>query len=137
MEQGPSYKMSVFEGGSHVPLLMACPRVKAGLGVHQPREADIYPTTLGKRGKTVPHQPHGVELRADIRRAGLSVFRLTQGSASDRLISRSDLLAPRPRVALTGDLKERLAAGGVTAEGERGIQTSACQGEARAFVVAG
>ncbi|KPP66863.1 hypothetical protein Z043_114595, partial [Scleropages formosus] len=53
MEHRQFYKMSMFEGSSHVALLMAGLGMKAGLEVQQPVSlVDIYPTVLGK-GHTV------------------------------------------------------------------------------------
>ena len=49
MEHRQFYKMSMFEGSSHVPLLIMGPGVKSGLRLSQPVSlVDIYPTVLGK-----------------------------------------------------------------------------------------
>ncbi|XP_036383624.1 arylsulfatase K [Megalops cyprinoides] len=55
MEHRQFYKMSMFEGSSHVPLLMAGPGVKAGLQLPQPVSlVDIYPTMLELAGVPAP-----------------------------------------------------------------------------------
>ncbi|XP_038125752.1 arylsulfatase K [Cyprinodon tularosa] len=47
MEHRQFYKMSMFEGSSHVPLLVTGPGVKSGQQVHQPVSlVDLYPTVL-------------------------------------------------------------------------------------------
>ncbi|KAM6965170.1 arylsulfatase K [Aplochiton taeniatus] len=47
MEHRQFYKMSMFEGSSHIPLLVMGPGVKSGQEIHQPVSlVDIYPTVL-------------------------------------------------------------------------------------------
>lgn len=49
MEHRQFYKMSMFEGSSHVPLLIMGPKMMSGLQVKQLVSlVDIYPTVLGK-----------------------------------------------------------------------------------------
>lgn len=51
MEHRQFYKMSMFEGSSHVPLLIMGPGVKSGFEISLPVSlVDIYPTVLGKGG---------------------------------------------------------------------------------------
>lgn len=48
MEHRQFYKMSMFEGSSHVPLLMMGPGIKSGLQITHPVSlVDIYPTLMG------------------------------------------------------------------------------------------
>ncbi|KAI1900402.1 hypothetical protein AGOR_G00049580 [Albula goreensis] len=55
MEHRQFYKMSMFEGSSHVPLLVAGPGLKAGLLLPQPVSlVDIYPTVLDLAGVPAP-----------------------------------------------------------------------------------
>ncbi|MBN3316773.1 ARSK Arylsulfatase, partial [Atractosteus spatula] len=55
MEHRQFYKMSMYEGSSHVPLLVMGPRVRAGLQVPQPVSlVDIYPTALDLAGIPLP-----------------------------------------------------------------------------------
>nr|XP_015215701.1 PREDICTED: arylsulfatase K [Lepisosteus oculatus] len=55
MEHRQFYKMSMYEGSSHVPLLVTGPRVRAGLQVPQPVSlVDIYPTALDLAGIPLP-----------------------------------------------------------------------------------
>ncbi|MEQ2205549.1 hypothetical protein XENOCAPTIV_002796 [Xenoophorus captivus] len=54
MEHRQFYKMSMFEGSSHVPLLIMGPEVKSGLQVQQLVSlVDLYPTVLGKKGENM------------------------------------------------------------------------------------
>lgn len=49
MEHRQFYKMSMFEGSSHVPLLVMGPGLRSGLQVKQLVSlVDLYPTVLGK-----------------------------------------------------------------------------------------
>lgn len=49
MEHRQFYKMSMFEGSSHVPLLFMGPGLMSGVQVNQLVSlVDIYPTILGK-----------------------------------------------------------------------------------------
>lgn len=49
MEHRQFYKMSMFEGSSHVPLLVMGPGLMSGLQVNQLVSlVDLYPTVLGK-----------------------------------------------------------------------------------------
>lgn len=49
MEHRQFYKMSMFEGSSHVPLLIMGPGLRSGLQVKQLVSlVDLYPTVLGK-----------------------------------------------------------------------------------------
>lgn len=51
MEHRQFYKMSMFEGSSHVPLLIMGPGVKSGFEISLPVSlVDIYPSVLGKAG---------------------------------------------------------------------------------------
>ncbi|KAL0979773.1 hypothetical protein UPYG_G00189460 [Umbra pygmaea] len=55
MEHRQFYKMSMFEGSSHVPLLAMGPGVRSGLQLSQPVSlVDIYPTVLEMAGVAVP-----------------------------------------------------------------------------------
>uniref|UniRef100_A0A8C8D6J9 Arylsulfatase K n=1 Tax=Oncorhynchus tshawytscha TaxID=74940 RepID=A0A8C8D6J9_ONCTS len=55
MEHRQFYKMSMFEGSSHVPLLIMGPGVKSGLRLSQLVSlVDIYPTVLEMAGVAVP-----------------------------------------------------------------------------------
>ncbi len=50
MEHRQFYKMSMFEGSSHVPLMIMGPRLMSGLQVNQLVSlVDLYPTVLGKQ----------------------------------------------------------------------------------------
>lgn len=52
MEHMQFYKMSMFEGSSHVPLLMMGPGIKSGTEISQPVSlVDLYPSILGKFGR--------------------------------------------------------------------------------------
>ncbi|XP_035234824.1 arylsulfatase K [Anguilla anguilla] len=63
MEHRQFYKMSMFEGSSHVPLLVAGPGVKAGLRLHEPVSlVDIYPTMLDLAGVSAPGDLSGHSL---------------------------------------------------------------------------
>lgn len=56
MEHRQFYKMSMFEGSSHVPLLIMGPGVKAGFEISLAVSlVDIYPTMLGKGGNWLLH----------------------------------------------------------------------------------
>lgn len=49
MEHRQFYKMSMFEGSSHVPLMIMGPGLKSGLQVNQLVSlVDLFPTILGK-----------------------------------------------------------------------------------------
>lgn len=49
MEHRQFYKMSMFEGSSHVPLLMMGPRIKPGHKIGSPVSlVDLYPSVLGE-----------------------------------------------------------------------------------------
>lgn len=49
MEHRQFYKMSMFEGSSHVPLLMMGPGIKSGTEISLPVSlVDLYPSMLGK-----------------------------------------------------------------------------------------
>lgn len=49
MEHRQFYKMSMFEGSSHVPLLVMGPALMSGLQVNQLVSlVDLYPTVLGE-----------------------------------------------------------------------------------------
>lgn len=49
MEHRQFYKMSMFEGSSHIPMLVTGPGVSAGLRLSQPVSlVDIFPTILGE-----------------------------------------------------------------------------------------
>lgn len=49
MEHRQFYKMSMFEGSSHVPLMIMGPGMMSGLQVNQLVSlVDLYPTVLGK-----------------------------------------------------------------------------------------
>lgn len=51
MEHRQFYKMSMFEGSSHVPLLIMGPRLMPGQQINQLVSlVDLYPTVLGKKG---------------------------------------------------------------------------------------
>lgn len=50
MEHRQFYKMSMYEGSSHVPLMIMGPGLMSGLQVNKPVSlVDIYPTVLGKK----------------------------------------------------------------------------------------
>ncbi|MEQ2188164.1 hypothetical protein GOODEAATRI_012171, partial [Goodea atripinnis] len=62
MEHRQFYKMSMFEGSSHVPLLIMGPEVKSGLQVQQLVSlVDLYPTVLDV--KVDKDELHNVVLR--------------------------------------------------------------------------
>lgn len=49
MEHRQFYKMSMFEGSSHVPLLMMGPGIKSGIEISLPVSlVDLYPSVLGE-----------------------------------------------------------------------------------------
>lgn len=49
MEHRQFYKMSMFEGSSHVPLLMMGPGIKSGTEISLPVSlVDLYPSVLGE-----------------------------------------------------------------------------------------
>lgn len=53
MEHRQFYKMSMFEGSSHVPLMIMGPGLKSGLQVNQLVSlVDLFPTILGKDAET-------------------------------------------------------------------------------------
>uniref|UniRef100_A0A6Q2X6E0 Arylsulfatase K n=1 Tax=Esox lucius TaxID=8010 RepID=A0A6Q2X6E0_ESOLU len=55
MEHRQFYKMSMFEGSSHVPLLVMGPGVRSGLQLSRPvSSVDVYPTVLETAGIAVP-----------------------------------------------------------------------------------
>ena len=55
MEHRQYYKMSMFEGSAHVPLLITGPGLASGLQSNQTVSlVDIYPTVMGKRGRERP-----------------------------------------------------------------------------------
>ncbi|XP_048838992.1 arylsulfatase K [Brienomyrus brachyistius] len=63
MEHRQFYKMSMFEGSSHIPLLITGPGMKAGLQVEQPVSlVDIYPTVLALIGVPIPANLSGYSL---------------------------------------------------------------------------
>lgn len=50
MEHRQFYKMSMYEGSSHVPLMIMGPGLMSGLQVNQlVSMVDLYPTVLGKK----------------------------------------------------------------------------------------
>ncbi|KAJ8285474.1 hypothetical protein GJAV_G00027200 [Gymnothorax javanicus] len=64
MEHRQFYKMSMFEGSSHIPLLVAGPGVKAGLQLTQPVSlVDIYPTLLDLAGVPAKEELSGHSLK--------------------------------------------------------------------------
>ncbi|KAL2091866.1 hypothetical protein ACEWY4_011664 [Coilia grayii] len=74
MEHRQFYKMSMFEGSSHVPLLMMGPGIKSGLQISQPVSlVDIYPTVMELAG--IP-SPGGL--------SGYSLLSLLSGSNGSR-----------------------------------------------------
>lgn len=49
MEHRQFYKMSMFEGSSHVPLLMMGPSIMSGIEISLPVSlVDLYPSVLGE-----------------------------------------------------------------------------------------
>ncbi|XP_076126647.1 arylsulfatase K [Alosa pseudoharengus] len=74
MEHRQFYKMSMFEGSSHVPLLIMGPGIKSGLQLSQPVSlVDIYPTLMELAG--IP-SPGGL--------SGFSLLPLLSGSNGSR-----------------------------------------------------
>ena len=56
MEHRQYYKMSMFEGSAHVPLLIAGPGLASGLQSTQTVSlVDLYPTVMGKRSRERPN----------------------------------------------------------------------------------
>ncbi|KAL7836726.1 hypothetical protein AOLI_G00280100 [Acnodon oligacanthus] len=63
MEHRQFYKMSMFEGSSHVPLLMMGPGVKTGLEISLPVSlVDLYPSMLDLAGVQIPDDLSGHSL---------------------------------------------------------------------------
>ncbi|KAM3867572.1 arylsulfatase K [Diretmus argenteus] len=63
MEHRQFYKMSMFEGSSHVPLLIMGPGLMSGLQVNQPVSlVDLYPTVLEIAGISAPGDISGHSL---------------------------------------------------------------------------
>uniref|UniRef100_UPI003AAECEAF arylsulfatase K n=1 Tax=Centroberyx gerrardi TaxID=166262 RepID=UPI003AAECEAF len=63
MEHQQFYKMSMFEGSSHVPLLIMGPGLMSGLQVNQPVSlVDLYPTVLEIAGISAPGDLSGHSL---------------------------------------------------------------------------
>ncbi|XP_071379087.1 arylsulfatase K [Centroberyx affinis] len=63
MEHRQFYKMSMFEGSSHVPLLVMGPGLMSGLQVNQPVSlVDLYPTVLEIAGISAPGDLSGHSL---------------------------------------------------------------------------
>ncbi|KAI4898334.1 hypothetical protein NFI96_024565, partial [Prochilodus magdalenae] len=63
MEHRQFYKMSMFEGSSHVPLLMMGPGIKTGLEISLPVSlVDLYPSVLDIAGVQIPGDLSGHSL---------------------------------------------------------------------------
>ncbi|KAM7017703.1 arylsulfatase K [Tautogolabrus adspersus] len=71
MEHRQFYKMSMFEGSSHVPLLIMGPGLKSGLQVNQLVSlVDLYPTVLDMAGIPAPGFVSGYSLLPLLSKAG-------------------------------------------------------------------
>lgn len=62
-EHGLWAKQTLFEEGTHVPLLVAAPGVKPGVCKSLVEQVDIYPTLAGLAGIPVPENVQGVSLQ--------------------------------------------------------------------------
>lgn len=72
MEHRQFYKMSMFEGSSHIPLLVAGPGVKVGLQLTQPVSlVDIYPTLLDLAGVPAKEGLSGHSLKPLLTQTGV------------------------------------------------------------------
>ncbi|XP_035385970.1 arylsulfatase K isoform X2 [Electrophorus electricus] len=73
MEHRQFYKMSMFEGSSHVPLLMMGPRIKTGVEIRSPVSlVDLYPSFIDFAGVRIPDGLSGHSLVPLVSRAGQS-----------------------------------------------------------------
>jgi len=62
-EHGLWAKQTLFEEGTHVPLIVAAPGVKPGVSKSLVEQVDIYPTIAGLAGIPVPKDVQGVSLQ--------------------------------------------------------------------------
>jgi uncharacterized sulfatase len=62
-EHGLWAKQTLFEEGTHVPLIVAAPGVKPGVSKSVVEQVDIYPTIAGLAGIPVPKDVQGVSLQ--------------------------------------------------------------------------
>ncbi|KAG8598334.1 hypothetical protein GDO81_002568 [Engystomops pustulosus] len=81
MEHRQFYKMSMYEGSSHVPLLLMGPNIRPGKKISNIVSlVDLYPTMLEIAGVSMPQ-----------RLSGFSLMPLTYARSKNDLISESDL----------------------------------------------
>ncbi|XP_076854201.1 arylsulfatase K [Brachyhypopomus gauderio] len=74
MEHRQFYKMSMFEGSSHIPLLMMGPQIKSGVEISSPVSlVDLYPSFLDIAGVRVPDGLSGHSLVPLVSQAGWGV----------------------------------------------------------------
>jgi len=62
-EHGLWAKQTLFEEGTHVPLIVAAPGVKPGVSKSLVEQVDIYPTIAGLAGIPVPKTVQGISLQ--------------------------------------------------------------------------
>ncbi len=62
-EHGLWAKQTLFENGTHVPLIVAAPGVKPGVCKSPVEQVDIYPTLAGLAGLPVPKEVQGMSLQ--------------------------------------------------------------------------
>lgn len=91
-EHGLWAKQTLFEEGTHVPLLVAAPGVKPGVCAGLVEQVDIYPTLAGLAGLGIPGSVQGTSLQpllADPSGKGKAVVFSTMVSTHTKLVGHS------------------------------------------------
>ncbi|MCX6907979.1 MAG: sulfatase-like hydrolase/transferase, partial [Verrucomicrobia bacterium] len=91
-EHGLWAKQTLFEEGTHVPLIVAAPGVKPAVSAGLVEQVDIYPTLAGLAGLNIPKHVQGITLQpllADAAAKGKQVVFSTMVSTHTKLIGRS------------------------------------------------
>ena len=91
-EHGLWAKQTLFEEGTHVPLIVAGPGIKPGICAGLVEQVDIYPTLAGLAGLTIPASVQGMSLQtllADPSKPGKPAVFSTMVSTHTKLMGRS------------------------------------------------
>lgn len=91
-EHGLWAKQTLFEEGTHVPLIVAAPGIKPGRRAGLVEQVDIYPTLAGLAGLEIPAHVQGVTLQpmlADSAAKGKETVFSTMVSTHTKIIGRS------------------------------------------------
>jgi iduronate 2-sulfatase len=106
-EHGLWAKQTLFEEGTHVPLIVAAPGVRPGVSAGLVEQVDIFPTLAGLAGLPVPTTVQGTSLQP----------LLANPAAPGKTAVFSTMQAPRGRPAGTSAAEPREDFAGVTAGG--------------------